>query len=148
MFGSRVILRTGVNGSLTSRLHVACVAHVETLSFEAVVFRLIITAALFGICVCGSAPVHAQRDATPAAPYDVYERSISELQQAMQNGDVSAIGLVDAYLARIAAYDRGGAELNAIIRLNPRARDEAAALDAERRLRGPRGPRHGIPIIL
>ncbi|MBI2401926.1 MAG: amidase, partial [Gemmatimonadetes bacterium] len=66
----------------------------------------------------------------------------------MARGDVTAVQLVDAYLARIRAYDQQGPALNAMIRLNPRARDEAAALDTERRTRGPRGPLHGIPVIL
>jgi Asp-tRNA(Asn)/Glu-tRNA(Gln) amidotransferase A subunit family amidase len=66
----------------------------------------------------------------------------------MARGDVTAVQLVDAYLARLRAYDSQGPALNAMIRMNPRARDEAAALDAERRARGPRGALHGIPVIL
>ncbi|MBI3792177.1 MAG: amidase [Gemmatimonadetes bacterium] len=80
--------------------------------------------------------------------FDVTEASIAELQEAMAAGRTSAAQLVDAYLARIAAYDHAGPELNALIRLNPRARAEAARLDAERREGRVRGPLHGIPIIL
>lgn len=79
---------------------------------------------------------------------EVVEAGIPQLQAAMARGDVTAVQLVDAYLARIRAYDQQGPALNAMIRLNPRARDEAAALDAERSAKGPRGPLHGIPVIL
>ncbi len=87
------------------------------------------------------------QDARPPR-FDVYEATIPQLQAAMTRGEVTAVQLVDAYLARIAAYDQQGPALNALIRLNPRARDQAAALDAERRAKGPRGPLHGIPVIL
>jgi Asp-tRNA(Asn)/Glu-tRNA(Gln) amidotransferase A subunit family amidase len=80
--------------------------------------------------------------------YDVFEATILELQDDMATGRVTAVELVDAYLARIAAYDQRGPMLNAIIRLNPNARAEAALLDQERATHGPRGPLHGIPIIL
>lgn len=83
-----------------------------------------------------------------AAPVEVYEATIPQLQKAMASGRVTAVELVDAYLARIQAYDRAGPRLNAMIRLNPRARQEAAVLDQERVRSGPRGPLHGIPIIL
>ncbi len=79
---------------------------------------------------------------------EVTEASIDELQAAMAAGTVTSVDLVDAYLARVAAYDKQGPRLNAILTLNPRAREEAAALDQERRDQGPRGRLHGIPIIL
>jgi Asp-tRNA(Asn)/Glu-tRNA(Gln) amidotransferase A subunit family amidase len=80
--------------------------------------------------------------------FEVHEVSITDLQKAMTEGRVTSAALVDAYLARIAAYDAKGPELNAMIRLNPRARADAAALDAERKQGKVRGPLHGIPIIL
>lgn len=79
---------------------------------------------------------------------EVHEATITELQAAMTQGRVTAVQLVDAYLARIAAYEAQGPALNAMIRLNPNARAEAAALDDERRRGRSRGPLHGIPIIL
>ena len=79
---------------------------------------------------------------------EVFEASITELQEAMSDGRVTAVQLVDAYLARISAYDQGGPALNSMVYLNPNARAQAAALDQERALRGARGPLHGIPIIL
>ena len=80
--------------------------------------------------------------------FDVTERSIEELQSAMQSGMVTSRQLVDLYLARIDAYDKRGPSLNSIVSVNPLARDAAAALDAERIARGPRGPLHGIPVIV
>lgn len=87
---------------------------------------------------------------TPAqpAPFEVVEKTIPELQDALQAKRVSSAELVDIYLARIAAYDRSGPRLNAIIAVNPKAREEAAALDRERAARGPRGPLHGIPLVI
>jgi amidase len=66
----------------------------------------------------------------------------------MEAGELTAVELVDFYLARIAAYDMSGPKLNALIRVNPAARAEAAALDAERADSGPRGSLHGIPVVL
>lgn len=83
----------------------------------------------------------------PAA-FDVFEKSIAELQEALTRGQVTSRQLVDAYLARIAAYDQQGPAINAIVTFNPEARAEADALDAERRTRGPRGPLHGIPVVV
>ena len=79
---------------------------------------------------------------------EVSEASIVELQAALTAGTVTSVDLVDSYLARVAAYDRQGPRLNAIVIVNPRARERAAALDRERREQGPRGPLHGIPVIL
>ena len=79
---------------------------------------------------------------------EVFEATIPDLQEAMTDGRVTSAQLVDAYLARISAYDQAGPELNSMVYLNPNARAQAAALDQERALRGTRGPLHGIPIIL
>ncbi len=83
-----------------------------------------------------------------AQDFVVAETTINELQKAMASGRVTAVQLVDAFFARIEAYDRSGPKLNAMIRLNPNARAEAEELDRERAFSGPRGPLHGIPIIL
>jgi Asp-tRNA(Asn)/Glu-tRNA(Gln) amidotransferase A subunit family amidase len=92
------------------------------------------------------APARAGVDGTPTDL--VYEASITDLQRALTARRTTSVQLVDAYLARIRAYDHQGPSLNAMIRLNPRARADAAALDAERRAGTIRGPLHGIPVIL
>ena len=95
-----------------------------------------------------AAPPQASPRFPAAAPVSVLTATIPELQAAMARGELTSVELVDIYLARIEAYDRNGARLNAILRVNPRARDEAAALDQERARGVVRGPLHGIPVIM
>ncbi|MEP7083899.1 MAG: amidase family protein, partial [Betaproteobacteria bacterium] len=78
----------------------------------------------------------------------IVEVGIAELQAAMHSGALTASALVGAYLARIRALDRAGPRLNSIIEINPDAAAIANELDRERALRGPRGPLHGIPILI
>ena len=66
----------------------------------------------------------------------------------MQAGKVNAQKLVKLYLARIRAIDKAGPRINSIIELNPDALSIAKMLDAERKIKGPRGPLHGIPVLL
>ena len=80
--------------------------------------------------------------------FDVYEKSILELQDAVAAGRVTSRGLVESYLARIQAYDQAGPRLNSIVLINPRAREEADAMDAERADKKVRGPLHGIPVLI
>jgi Asp-tRNA(Asn)/Glu-tRNA(Gln) amidotransferase A subunit family amidase len=86
--------------------------------------------------------------APPATTFDVMEKTILELQEAMTRGQVTSKELVSAYLARIAAYERSGPALNAFITVDARALETAEALDRERASKGPRGPLHGIPIVV
>ena len=87
--------------------------------------------------------------ATRLAAQDlVYEKSIAELSSDLAAGRVTSVQLVDAYLARITAYDKQGPAINAIITLNPKARDDARRLDADRRAGRVRGALHGIPVLV
>ena len=84
--------------------------------------------------------------AAPAEqPFTVAESSIREMQTAMAEGRVTAREIVRQYLTRIATYED---KLNAVIVVNPRALEEAEALDRERAQGKLRGPLHGIPIAL
>ena len=77
--------------------------------------------------------------------FDVTEVGIAALRAALEGGRVTSVGLVEAYLRRIEAYDRNGPMLNSVIVSNPDALTEAAASD-QRRGRGELlGPLDGIP---
>jgi amidase len=78
----------------------------------------------------------------------VEEATIADLQVAMAAGRVTARRLVELYLERIETIDRKGPTLNSILEINPAALAIAQSLDEERAAAGPRGPLHGIPILL
>src|SRR5579871_1627627 len=79
---------------------------------------------------------------------DLDSATIADLNAAFDSGSLTSEKLVDLCLARIQSYDRRGPALNAVIALNPAARDTARALDAERKAKGRRSPLHGIPVVL
>src|SRR5712692_8192723 len=68
------------------------------------------------------------------------EVNVLQLQEALSSGELTSRQLVDCYLARIDAFDQNGPALNAISGINPHAREDADALDAERSIHGARGP--------
>lgn len=89
----------------------------------------------------GSAPA-----AVPSFEFD--ELTISELQDGMKSGKDSARSLAEKYLARIQAVDKRGPAVNSVIETNPDALAIAEALDRERKEKGPRGPLHGVPVLI
>lgn len=76
------------------------------------------------------------------------ESTVAELQERMASGELTARALAAAYLARIDELDPAGPALRSVIEIAPDALAVAEALDAERRERGPRGPLHGIPVLV
>ncbi|KPJ93837.1 MAG: hypothetical protein AMS18_04925 [Gemmatimonas sp. SG8_17] len=82
------------------------------------------------------------------ASFDVSEATIAAIHRAMEAGDLTARELVQLYLDRIAAYDKQGPAVNAIIVVNPDALARAATLDSVFAESGMVGPLHGIPIIV
>jgi amidase len=85
-----------------------------------------------------------------AAPptFELEEATVGDLQKRVTAGSLTASALTQRYLERIAAIDKRGPALNSVIELNPDALSIAAALDAERKAKGPRGPLHGIPVLI
>jgi len=83
-----------------------------------------------------------------AAPFELEDVTIAELQQGMTSGKYTAHQIVELYLGRIDELDHKGPGLNEVIELNPDALAIADSLDAERKSKGPRGPLHGIPILI
>ena len=78
----------------------------------------------------------------------IEERSLADLQVDLNAGHVTSQRLVAEYAERIQRIDRRGPSLASVIELNPDALKIARALDAERKANGPRGPLHGIPILI
>src|SRR6202050_3027436 len=82
-------------------------------------------------------------------PFHLDEATISDVHAAYKSGALTSVSLVQAYLERIRACDQAGPKLNVVIFLNPRALEEAAALDEHFRRTGKFvGPLHGIPVLL
>jgi amidase len=79
---------------------------------------------------------------------ELIEATVAQLQQAMASGKHTARSIAAYYMKRIAEIDKAGPHLNAVIELNPDALKIADELDRERQERGPRGPLHGIPVLI
>jgi amidase len=103
-----------------------------------------------GLLVGAACAGQPQPQPAPAEPpsVDVVELSAVEARERMAAGTLTSAALTQAYLERIAEVDDGGPRLSAVIELNPRAEDEARALDAERSAGKVRGPLHGIPVLI
>jgi amidase len=76
------------------------------------------------------------------------EWTISDLQERMESGELTARRLAELYTERISEIDKDGPYINSVIELNPDALEIADTLDAERRAGSTRGPLHGIPILI
>lgn len=90
---------------------------------------------------------------TPAQPknwndFPLLEADLGRLRELLDRGEVKAEELTRRYLERIAAMDRQGPSLGAVIELNPDALEEARRRDDELAQGRRRGPLHGIPLLL
>src|SRR5512142_1016124 len=81
-------------------------------------------------------------------PFEFDEITITALQDGMKSGKYSSHSIVEKYLARIKSIDKSGPAINSIIELNPDALAIADELDKERKAKGPRGPMHGVPVLI
>jgi len=98
------------------------------------------------VCAFGGALMSAAPAAAATVEFD--QMTIAELNAAFSSGALTAEKLTQLSLDRIAAYDRQGPKIHAVITLNPRALEIARGLDAERKAGKVRGPLHGIPVVL
>ena len=80
--------------------------------------------------------------------FELDETSIGELQDGMTSGKYTARSIAEKYLERIQGVDKRGPALNSIIEINPDALAIAESSDKERKDKGPRGPLHGIPVLI
>lgn len=105
----------------------------------------VLAVALSVMCTPSS---YAQGRKTVAQPFQIVETSIDDIHAGYKSGKLTARQLVQGYLDRISAYDKGGPNINSIITLNPRALEEADKLDAAYKRSGFVGPLHGIPVVV
>jgi amidase len=120
--------------------------------------RSFLKTTLIGGAAATLAPLYpalgAAREVAPAVPapeiksFELDEITISDLQDGMKSGKFTAHSLVEKYSARIAEIDKQGPSINSILELNPDALSIADSLDQERKTKGPRGPMHGVPVLI
>ncbi|MYH51092.1 MAG: amidase [Gammaproteobacteria bacterium] len=76
---------------------------------------------------------------------DVVELTAEQIQADYAEGRYNAVQLTQAFLDRTERYED---LYNAFISMNPDALPTAAALDREYTSTGPRGPLHGVPVVI
>src|SRR5712672_2690339 len=120
--------------------------------------RLFLKTALCGGAASTLIPLYpalgAAREIATEAPvpevksFELDEITIADLQDGMKSGKFTARSLVEKYAARIEEIDKTGPAINSVLELNPDALSIADALDQERKAKGPRGPMHGVPVLI
>ncbi len=91
----------------------------------------------------------ATKSAKSSVPaFELDEVSIRELAEWMQSGKQTSKSLAQLYIDRIEAIDRNGPAISHVLEINPDALEIAVALDKERKEKGPRGPLHGVSVLI
>ena len=110
------------------------------------VLRFLVVLATVGLVSCASSAT-----ATPSpgpgrvSDIDVVELTAEQIQVDYASGTYTAVQLTQAFLDRIDRYED---HYNAFISMNPEALTRAAFLDGEYASTGPRGPLHGVPVVI
>ena len=120
--------------------------------------RRTVPAMLFAAATAGPAPPAVAREpalqetilpvaheSAGSGSVDVVELTAAQVQEDYRASRYTAVQLTSAFLERI---ERWEGRYNAFVSMNPEALAQAAALDEEYRRRGPRGPLHGVPVVI
>ncbi|MGA2632016.1 MAG: amidase [Terriglobia bacterium] len=111
--------------------------------------RFLASSALGGAAAALARGVPAEgAPSSGATRSELDELTVADLQEGMRRGKFTAASLTEKYLARLRAMDKSGPAVNSVIELNPEALAIARDLDRERKAKGPRGPLHGIPVLI
>src|ERR1700722_4577853 len=102
----------------------------------------------FGSTHLVKSPVEETRLPDFLPHFELDEFTIDDVQRHFQSGQYTSRSVTEKYLARIQEIDKAGPKVNSVIEVNPEALQIADALDQERKSKGPRGPLHGIPILI
>jgi amidase len=112
----------------------------------ATVFTTIITLLL--VVACNDDDEQNEASLPQGTVQQIEELDIASIQLLMDEGSLTSKQLTKYYLDKIKEIDNAGPNLNAILQINPDAVQIAADMDGERSVKGPRGPLHGIPVVL
>mgnify|MGYP003694380679 CR=1 FL=1 len=108
--------------------------------------KLCLLLVVFACGLTASRPRLAGQSSSASFPLE--EATIAQLQDWMAAGTLLSATDCRVDLKRIEEIDRRGPTLRSVIEVNPDALTIADRLDSERREKGPRGPLHGVPILI
>ncbi|MFO1312048.1 MAG: amidase [Burkholderiales bacterium] len=104
---------------------------------------------LLRLAAAGTALANMPNAAAQTVPSsEIAQADVATLGALQKSGAQSAVSIAQMYFARMDAIDRAGPSINAVVERNPDALAMAEALDRERKDKGPRGPLHGIPVLI
>ena len=106
-------------------------------------------ATLLGVASCTLPDTEKSKNAEVFTDdFALKEATLDDLQKKMRDGTLTSRSITELYLQRIAAIDKSGPHLNAVIEVNPDALEIAEGLDKERKSGKLRGALHGIPVLV